>query len=74
MTRGTFANIRLKNQLAPGTEGGFTTDYTTGQVSSIYDASVNYKASNIPWSSSRARTTAWAAAATGPPRAPSCWA
>ena len=48
MTRGTFANIRLKNQLAPGTEGGFTTDYTTGQVSSIYDASVNYKASNIP--------------------------
>ncbi|MBZ9750693.1 aconitate hydratase AcnA [Deinococcus sp. HMF7604] len=48
MTRGTFANIRLKNQLAPGTEGGFTTDYTTGTVSSIYDASVNYKASNIP--------------------------
>ncbi|WP_412028509.1 aconitate hydratase AcnA [Deinococcus yunweiensis] len=48
MTRGTFANIRLKNQLAPGTEGGFTTDYTTGSVSSIYDASQNYKASNIP--------------------------
>ncbi|WP_216325373.1 aconitate hydratase AcnA [Deinococcus aestuarii] len=48
MTRGTFANIRLKNQLAPGTEGGFTTDFTTGQVTSIYDASVNYKAQNIP--------------------------
>jgi aconitate hydratase len=48
MTRGTFANIRLKNQLAPGTEGGFTTDFTTGQVSSIYDASLNYKAANIP--------------------------
>jgi aconitate hydratase len=47
MTRGTFANIRLKNQLAPGTEGGFTTDFTTGQVSSIYDASLNYKAANI---------------------------
>jgi aconitate hydratase len=48
MTRGTFANIRLKNQLASGTEGGFTTDFTTGQVSSIYDAAQNYKASNIP--------------------------
>jgi aconitate hydratase len=48
MTRGTFANIRLKNQLAPGTEGGFTTDFTTGKVSSIYDASLNYKAANIP--------------------------
>ncbi|QLG11457.1 aconitate hydratase AcnA [Deinococcus sp. D7000] len=48
MTRGTFANIRLKNQLAPGTEGGFTTDFTTGNVTSIYDAAQNYKASNIP--------------------------
>jgi aconitate hydratase len=48
MTRGTFANIRLKNQLASGTEGGFTTDFTTGKVSSIYDASLNYKAKNIP--------------------------
>lgn len=48
MTRGTFANIRLKNQLAPGTEGGFTTDFTTGAVSSIYDASVNYKQAGTP--------------------------
>jgi aconitate hydratase len=48
MTRGTFANIRLKNQLAPGTEGGFTTDFTTGKVSTIYDASLNYKAANVP--------------------------
>ncbi|GGJ62328.1 aconitate hydratase AcnA [Deinococcus aquiradiocola] len=48
MTRGTFANIRLKNQLAPGTEGGVTTDYTTGEVTSIYDASLNYKAAGIP--------------------------
>jgi aconitate hydratase len=48
MTRGTFANIRLKNQLAPGTEGGFTTDFTTGKVSTIYDASLNYKEKNIP--------------------------
>ncbi len=48
MTRGTFANIRLKNQLAPGTEGGVTTDYTTGEVASIYDASRNYIAAGIP--------------------------
>jgi aconitate hydratase len=44
MTRGTFANVRVKNQLAPGTEGGWTTDFTTGEVSSIFDASANYQA------------------------------
>ncbi|MFK7959385.1 MAG: aconitate hydratase AcnA [Phycisphaerales bacterium] len=48
MTRGTFANIRVKNQLAPGTEGGFTTDFTTGDVSSIHAASLNYKAAGTP--------------------------
>jgi len=48
MTRGTFGNVRVKNQLAPGTEGGFTTDFTTGKVSSIYDASCHYKEANIP--------------------------
>jgi len=48
MTRGTYANIRVKNQLAPGTEGGWTTDYTDGKVKAIYDASVNYIARKIP--------------------------
>ena len=48
MTRGTFANIRLKNQLAPGTEGGFTTDFTNGEVTSIYEASRNYIANEVP--------------------------
>ena len=48
MTRGTFANIRLRNQLAPGTEGGWTKDFTDDQVKSVYDASLNYKAANIP--------------------------
>ncbi|MFA5550777.1 MAG: aconitate hydratase AcnA [Trueperaceae bacterium] len=48
MTRGTFANIRLKNQLAPGTEGGYTTDFTTGEVTSIYEASRNYIAKQVP--------------------------
>ncbi|HVS72484.1 MAG TPA: aconitate hydratase AcnA [Phycisphaerae bacterium] len=47
MTRGTFANIRVKNKLAPGTEGGWTTDFTDGQVKSIYDASVNYQKARI---------------------------
>jgi aconitate hydratase len=46
MTRGTFANIRLKNLLVPGTEGGITKYLPTGDVLSIYDASVKYKASN----------------------------
>ena len=48
MTRGTFANIRVKNQIAPGTEGGWTTDFTDGQIKYIYDASLNYKAKGIP--------------------------
>jgi len=43
MMRGTFANIRLKNQLAPGTEGGWTTYLPTGEVMSIYDAAQRYK-------------------------------
>ncbi len=49
MIRGTFANIRLRNQLVPGVEGGFTTDFTAGgEQSTIYDASVNYQAAGIP--------------------------
>ena len=47
MTRGTFANVRVRNQLAPGTEGGFTTDWLDGQVKSIYDAAMNYKESSV---------------------------
>ncbi len=43
MTRGTFANVRLKNQIAIGTEGGFTTYLPTNEVTSIYDASIRYK-------------------------------
>jgi aconitate hydratase len=48
MTRGTFANVRIKNRLAPGTTGGLTTDFTDGQVKPIYDASLSYKAKGIP--------------------------
>ncbi|MEU8318236.1 aconitate hydratase AcnA [Nonomuraea sp. NPDC048881] len=50
MIRGTFANIRLRNQIAPGTEGGYTRDFTQpdGPVSFIYDASVNYAEAGTP--------------------------
>ncbi|MEX0826989.1 MAG: aconitate hydratase AcnA [Acidimicrobiia bacterium] len=48
MTRGTFANIRIRNLLAPGTEGGFTTDFTDGTVKSVFAASVSYRAAGIP--------------------------
>ena len=43
MMRGTFANIRIRNQIAPGTEGGYTTYWPTGEVTSIYDACMKYK-------------------------------
>ena len=42
MMRGTFANIRIRNQIAPGTEGGFTTYWPTGEVEYIYDAAMKY--------------------------------
>src|SRR5690606_8384488 len=50
MLRGTFANVRLRNQLAPGTEGGYTRDFTApdAPVATIYDASRNYIATNTP--------------------------
>lgn len=44
MMRGTFANIRIKNQIAPGTEGGFTTYWPTGEVMPIFDAAMKYQA------------------------------
>ncbi|MGN6226413.1 MAG: aconitate hydratase AcnA, partial [Dyella sp.] len=50
MIRGTFANIRLRNQLAPGTEGGFTRDFTEpdGPVTTIFDAAEHYAAAGTP--------------------------
>jgi aconitate hydratase len=48
MVRGTFANVRLRNQLAPGTEGGVTTYLPTGEVMSIYDAAEKYQADGVP--------------------------
>jgi aconitate hydratase len=48
MMRGTFANVRLRNQLAPGTEGGWTTYQPGGEVMAIYDAAMKYKDAGVP--------------------------
>ncbi len=48
MIRGTFANIRIRNQLAPGTEGGWTRHLPDGQQMTIYDASEKYRAAGVP--------------------------
>ncbi len=73
MMRGTFANIRIKNEMVPGTEGGMTKYYPGGEV----DADLRRRhalqaAGTFRWWCSAARNTAWAHRATGPPRAPCC--
>ncbi len=75
MIRGTFANIRIKNQLLDGVEGGFTRDFTQDGApqSFVYDAAENYKPPAPRWWSWAARNTVRAPRVTGPPRAPRCW-
>ncbi len=48
MMRGTFANVRIRNQIAPGTEGGFTTYFPTNEVTSVFDASMRYQEVGTP--------------------------
>jgi len=48
MIRGTFANIRLRNQLVPGVEGGYTIDHRTGARTTIYDAAMAYQRDGVP--------------------------
>src|SRR3546814_11360641 len=48
MVRGTFANIRIKNQMLDGVEGGFTRHIPSGEQLAIYDAAMKYKATNTP--------------------------
>ena len=48
MMRGTFANIRIKNQMVPGVEGGFTVHYPSKQKMTMYDAAMKYKAEHVP--------------------------
>jgi hypothetical protein len=71
MMRGTFANIRIRNAVAPGTEGGVTKHYPTGQVMSI-TRSHALSRDGVRSSSSPARNTALAPRATGPPKGRGC--
>ena len=48
MMRGTFANVRIRNHIAQGTEGGFTTHFPTNEVISVFDASMRYQAEGTP--------------------------
>ena len=48
MMRGTFANVRIRNQVAPETEGGYTTHFPSGAVESVYDASMKYQEEGVP--------------------------
>ena len=48
MMRGTFANIRIKNQMVPGVEGGVTMHYPSGEQMPIYDAAMRYRAEGVP--------------------------
>ncbi len=48
MMRGTFANIRIKNQMVPGVEGGVTVHHPSGERMSIYDAAMRYRTENVP--------------------------
>ncbi len=48
MMRGTFANVRLRNKMAPGTEGGYTTHQPSGEQMFIYDAAMRYKEEGVP--------------------------
>jgi aconitate hydratase len=72
MMRGTFANIRIKNEMVPGVEGGFSK--FNGEVLPVYDVAMKHKAAGTPLVVIAARNTAPARRATGRPRAPTCWA
>ena len=48
MVRGTFANIRLRNQMAPDTEGGWTRHWPVGDITTVFDASERYRAADVP--------------------------
>ena len=69
MVRGTFANIRLRNQLAPGTEGGITVHLPDGRQTSIFGPPSSTRPTGYPWSCWPARSTGRGPRATGRPRA-----
>ena len=74
MVRGTFANVRLRNLLAPGTEGGVTRLLPDGTRMSIYDASVAYAEREVPLVILAGKEYgSGSSPRTGQPKAPSCW-
>ena len=76
MMRGTFANTRLRNQLAPGTEGGWTSYLegpASGEQMTIYDASMKYQAAGVPLLVLAGKDTVRAHRATGRRKARCCW-
>ena len=72
MVRGTFANVRLRNALAPGTEGGWTTYQPDGDLMTIYDAAMKYKDAAVPLLVIAGKSTGPDRRATGPRRARCC--
>ena len=67
MMRGTFANVRIRNQMAPGTEGGYAQDFTSGDVVSVYEASQSYDGAKVVLAGSQYGTGSsrdWAAKGT----------
>ena len=67
MMRGTFANVRIRNQMAPGTEGGFALDFSNGEVTSVYDAAQSYSGPKVVLAGSQYGTGSsrdWAAKGT----------
>ena len=67
MMRGTFANVRIRNQMAPGTEGGYSLDFNTGEVVSVYDAAQSYEGAKVVLAGSQYGTGSsrdWAAKGT----------
>ena len=65
--RGTFANVRIRNQMAPGTEGGYAMDFNTGEIVSVYDAAHSYEGAKVVLAGSQYGTGSsrdWAAKGT----------
>ena len=70
MMRGTFANVRIRNELAPGTEGGWSIDHATGEVMSVYEAAQNADGPMVVLAGAQYGT---GSSETGPRRAPTSW-
>lgn len=73
MMRGTFANIRIRNEMVPGVEGGMTRHLPGTEVVAIYDAAMQYQQENIPWRLLPGKSMALAPVATGRQKARACW-